>query len=344
MMGNDSDCGIENVDCIASDSGSAYTGTVSKTKAGVECQAWNDQSPHHHDVGTEMEHNHCRNPDGKPGLWCYTKDSNTTWDFCEVKKCRDCKSDLDFDDSDGEKDIVKLKGRCTVKKTAKTVLTGIKTKAECLTECLANEAATGCQYRRVKKICKLVTASFEKASYRPGVTCWRFDDTLEVRVFPNMTNTRIPGLYGEQCGLPGWYCPSIANLCCLAQGEQGCCSTDYPKCGELYCHSGVHMAPHPNFLYKHFYKGHHTEEEVEEFCKRRNKNPNKCNRNHVFTGKLINVMPLDKKNGLQIINGDQWYCTKINRVWSCTRQKEDETLAPVFGTIDGHFDRDSCKI
>ena len=39
------------------------------------------------DVNTEtaekIEGGFCRNPDGEPTIWCYTRDPNKRWEFCD---------------------------------------------------------------------------------------------------------------------------------------------------------------------------------------------------------------------------------------------------------------------
>lgn len=74
-----------------------YRGDISVTKSGLTCQAWDSQSPHDHDrtdakfpgTGLDGGHNHCRNPDGEPGAWCYTTDPDTRWELCDVPMCGD---------------------------------------------------------------------------------------------------------------------------------------------------------------------------------------------------------------------------------------------------------------
>jgi len=65
-----------------------YRGCQSKTKTGLTCQKWTDQSPHTHratpagNPGMGLGgHNYCRNPDGEKTIWCYTTTSKR-WEYC----------------------------------------------------------------------------------------------------------------------------------------------------------------------------------------------------------------------------------------------------------------------
>ena len=69
--------------------GIKYIGTVSKTKRGRTCQNWNETSPHEHTDTDVGEHNFCRNPDGKNGVWCYTTTKYVRWERCDVPICED---------------------------------------------------------------------------------------------------------------------------------------------------------------------------------------------------------------------------------------------------------------
>uniref|UniRef100_A0A7S3QCG1 Kringle domain-containing protein n=1 Tax=Chaetoceros debilis TaxID=122233 RepID=A0A7S3QCG1_9STRA len=74
---------------------SDYRGDISTTEAGVECQQWDEQSPHEHTrtpaifPSSGLVENYCRNPDGQLRAWCYTTDPNKRWDFCKVPTCED---------------------------------------------------------------------------------------------------------------------------------------------------------------------------------------------------------------------------------------------------------------
>ncbi|KAM9435218.1 plasminogen [Clarias gariepinus] len=74
--------------------GADYRGPVSKTAAGVTCQAWSATTPHsttfkpssHPNKG--LDSNNCRNPDNDPnGPWCYTTDPSKKWDHCQIPDC-----------------------------------------------------------------------------------------------------------------------------------------------------------------------------------------------------------------------------------------------------------------
>ncbi len=95
--------------------GEGYLGHLNVTQSGKPCQGWNSQYPHKHtwyDMGEKLfpeydaadfpegfsslsylqnplfmvyekiNYNHCRNPDGKETIWCYTKDPLVPWEFC----------------------------------------------------------------------------------------------------------------------------------------------------------------------------------------------------------------------------------------------------------------------
>ncbi|XP_078603356.1 uncharacterized protein LOC144877322 [Branchiostoma floridae x Branchiostoma japonicum] len=73
--------------------GASYRGTVAVTKTGRTCQRWGSQTPHEHYNSLAflplagLEQNYCRNPDGEPGVWCYTTDPGKRWEYCDVPAC-----------------------------------------------------------------------------------------------------------------------------------------------------------------------------------------------------------------------------------------------------------------
>ena len=76
--------GLDSVVRILSDvvPGSDYEGKMARTVSGKRCQRWDKQTPHNHDQPA-LDHNYCRNPDSKDGgVWCYTEDPNTRWEYC----------------------------------------------------------------------------------------------------------------------------------------------------------------------------------------------------------------------------------------------------------------------
>ena len=83
--------------CRSTTLGKEYTGTLTVTNAGKTCQPWLSQLPHSHtrnnpasfpDANLVEASNYCRNPDNAPyGPWCYTTDSNSRWDYCDVPYC-----------------------------------------------------------------------------------------------------------------------------------------------------------------------------------------------------------------------------------------------------------------
>ncbi|XP_019807018.1 plasminogen isoform X3 [Tursiops truncatus] len=74
-------------------SGEHYEGKISKTVSGLDCQAWDSQSPHAHGYipakfpNKNLKMNYCRNPDGEPRPWCFTTDPSKRWEFCDIPRC-----------------------------------------------------------------------------------------------------------------------------------------------------------------------------------------------------------------------------------------------------------------
>ena len=84
-------------DCNPTLDGREYTGHISVSASGRQCQAWASQSPHSHtkneddlfpDGSVEAASNYCRNPlNDYVGLWCYTMDPDKRWEECDVFIC-----------------------------------------------------------------------------------------------------------------------------------------------------------------------------------------------------------------------------------------------------------------
>ena len=76
---------------ISGENESGYRGCQTQTITGKTCQKWTSQSPHTHSNTPSNKpgkglgaHNYCRNPDGSTnGIWCYTTDPNTRWEYCD---------------------------------------------------------------------------------------------------------------------------------------------------------------------------------------------------------------------------------------------------------------------
>ena len=74
------DCGCQTIGLKIP--GSDYKDLMARTVSGKRCQRWDKQTPHEHDQ-PPLDHNYCRNPDSEDGgVWCYTEDPNTRWEYC----------------------------------------------------------------------------------------------------------------------------------------------------------------------------------------------------------------------------------------------------------------------
>ena len=80
-------CDGNEVEALLGDKGDGYVGFQNKTRDGLTCQNWTEQTPHKHTISTSDKgignHNYCRNPDGEDTIWCYTTDSKTRWGYCD---------------------------------------------------------------------------------------------------------------------------------------------------------------------------------------------------------------------------------------------------------------------
>jgi len=85
--------------CRQTQAGREYTGSVSQTVSGRQCQRWSSNSPHvlnsdytddkFAEGSRAAAANYCRNPDASfdAGVWCYTLDPNVRWERCNVPLC-----------------------------------------------------------------------------------------------------------------------------------------------------------------------------------------------------------------------------------------------------------------
>ncbi|EMP34804.1 Hepatocyte growth factor [Chelonia mydas] len=74
--------------------GANYKGTISVTKSGIQCQAWNSMIPHEHSFlpssyrGKDLQENYCRNPRGEEGgPWCFTSNPEKRHEVCDIPLC-----------------------------------------------------------------------------------------------------------------------------------------------------------------------------------------------------------------------------------------------------------------
>lgn len=82
-------------ECVHSKAGWEYIGNRRTTKYGLECQRWDQQSPHNHGYQSlGNQENFCRNLDKdreeEAGPWCFTVDPGTRWQSCGIPLCCKC--------------------------------------------------------------------------------------------------------------------------------------------------------------------------------------------------------------------------------------------------------------
>ena len=89
--------------------GASYSGKANVTASGRTCQVWSTSHPHEHPYTEVGDHNYCRSPRGSLGVWCYTTDPGSRWEYCSVPICGNMMNVLDFStdndqwpDSNGE--------------------------------------------------------------------------------------------------------------------------------------------------------------------------------------------------------------------------------------------------
>ncbi|XP_050181428.1 hepatocyte growth factor isoform X1 [Myiozetetes cayanensis] len=90
---NSTEAATETSTCIQGQ-GEGYRGTVSTIWSGIQCQRWDSQFPHQHNITPEnfkckdLRENYCRNPDGSESPWCFTTDPNIRIGYCsQIPKC-----------------------------------------------------------------------------------------------------------------------------------------------------------------------------------------------------------------------------------------------------------------
>ena len=74
-----------------------YAGQRMCTTTGIACQRWSSQNPHKHNFtngamfpekSVTAAAAYCRDPNNIHGNpWCFTQDSNITWEYCDIPKC-----------------------------------------------------------------------------------------------------------------------------------------------------------------------------------------------------------------------------------------------------------------
>eukprot|EP00105_Crassostrea_gigas_P022647 XP_011442241.1 PREDICTED: hepatocyte growth factor-like [Crassostrea gigas] len=110
-------------ECIHSKAGWEYIGNRRTTKDGLECQRWDQQSPHTHThtyKSLENQENFCRNLANdeveEAGPWCYTVDPGTRWQSCGIPLCydfsRNCKKTANGVDYFGRTNMTKSGSPC----------------------------------------------------------------------------------------------------------------------------------------------------------------------------------------------------------------------------------------
>jgi len=112
-------------DCKVDEAGYDYQGTISVTREGIACQAWSAQDPHSHsydedymfvDGSVAAAGSFCRNPDDDEsgGPWCYTVESGTRWDHCDIPICTDKVEEVEVQDCKFDEAGYDYQGRIAV--------------------------------------------------------------------------------------------------------------------------------------------------------------------------------------------------------------------------------------
>ena len=61
------------------------SGVVQPDSAHTQSDNQDSMFPEH---SVTLAKNYCRNPDNSDGVWCYTTDPNTEWEYCNIPLCR----------------------------------------------------------------------------------------------------------------------------------------------------------------------------------------------------------------------------------------------------------------
>ncbi|XP_067652447.1 uncharacterized protein [Haliotis asinina] len=86
------------LECMLTKEGWDYKGQVNITVSGLTCRRWDNVSSHlaipEENFSAAAPENYCRSPEGSESVtgtvvrpWCYTADSNVTWEYCPVGRC-----------------------------------------------------------------------------------------------------------------------------------------------------------------------------------------------------------------------------------------------------------------
>jgi len=77
----------------ASTAGADYQGQGNETVSGHPCQMWSEAADWYGETYRGLPENYCRNPDGEPGVWCFTTaHPEESWEMCDVPPCADDRS------------------------------------------------------------------------------------------------------------------------------------------------------------------------------------------------------------------------------------------------------------
>jgi len=81
---------LDPFDCyVESGKGKKYVGLMKSSNSGRACRNWLEQGKYSPTTPGIGNHNYCRNPNGdKDKPWCYVKDPNKDWEYCEVPVCK----------------------------------------------------------------------------------------------------------------------------------------------------------------------------------------------------------------------------------------------------------------